>query len=47
MEDGDTLLAAGSQHWTSNRYMDTFLGRSMKAFFMWRSRLEILPVHKE
>lgn len=27
MEDEDTLLVAGGQHGTSNRYMDNFIGR--------------------
>ena len=31
VEDGDTLLVAGGQYWTSNRYMDTILGRSIMA----------------
>ena len=45
VEDGNTLLVAGSQYWTSNRYMDTILGRSIKVFWMWRTRHEILPVY--
>ncbi len=26
VEDGDTLLVAGGQHWASNRYMDKLIG---------------------
>ena len=32
MEDGDTLLVAGGQHGTGNRYRDNFIERSMRAF---------------
>lgn len=32
MEDGDTLLVAGGQYGTGNRYRDNLIGRNLRAF---------------
>ena len=42
VESVETLLVAGGQSWTSNRYMDNFRGRSVRTFLKSRTAS---PIH--
>ena len=41
MEDGDTVLVAGGQYGTGNRYMDCFLGYGMRVLRRSRNSHEL------
>ena len=45
VEDGNTVLVAGGQYGTGNRYMVYFIGRSIRAFSKSRNRNERFPMN--